>query len=265
MLLPFFRKGRALEERTFGAAVRDGALWIRTMMESESGHASACCDDRMDFDSIGLVGYTRAMELTHDTSAAPPVIAPPAQDDDALYCELIARIAMDDENALGRLYDGTAGRLYALALRITRNAQDAEETVLDVFHQVWRQADQYDATRGRVLAWIMTICRSRALDVLRRRETAETHPDPDALRDNDMDPAADPQHWIELFQRDSAVRRALEQLPTTQRELLGLAFLRGLSHQEITDETGMPLGTVKTHIRKALSALQHVLPNPFAD
>lgn len=235
------------------------------MMESESSYASAYYGDQTGFDSIELVGYTRAMELTHDTSAAPPVIAPPAQDDDSGYRELIARIAADDESALGRLYDGTAGRVYALALRITRNAQDAEETVLDVFHQVWRQADQYDATRGRVLAWIMTICRSRALDTLRRREAAETHPDPDALRDNSADPAADPQHWIELFERDGAVRRALEQLPTAQRELLRLAFLRGLSHQEITDETGMPLGTVKTHIRKALGALQHVLPNPFAD
>ncbi len=225
----------------------------------------ACFDDRPEFDSIACVGYTRAMELTHDTSTTPATVAPSTTDDDPRYRALIARIAGGDEAALAQLYDDTAGRVYALALRITRNAQDAEETALDVYTQVWRQADQYDAARGRALAWIMTICRSRALDLLRRRETAQTHPEPDALRDEAGDASDDPREWVELFQRDSAVRRALEGLPALPRELLKLAFLHGLSHQDIAARSGLPLGTVKTHIRKALNALQSVLPNPFID
>lgn len=234
-------------------------------MEFEDGYTATCCGARPGDDTVAYFRYTRAMEQVHDTSTNPVSAAPPAHDDDALRRDLIARIADGDENALGRLYDDTAGRVYALALRIVRNAQDAEEVALDVYTQVWRNAERYDAARGRVLAWIMTMCRSRALDTLRRRETMETHPEPEMLRASDMIAGDDPQDWIELFERDGQVRRALNRLPQAQRDLLGLAFLRGLSHQEIADETRLPLGTVKSHIRKSLAALREMLPNPFTD
>lgn len=208
------------------------------------------------------VCYDRVMQI--ETEPAPPVLtsAPAAHDTEDAHCrQLITRIAGGDESALADLYDTAVGRAYALALRITRNAQDAEDAVEETFFQIWQRAAQYDAQRGRVLAWVLTICRSRALDLLRRHDPAELHADPAALDEQNGEAAEDPQHLLSMFQRDSAVHAALEQLSDVQRQLVALAFLRDLSHQQIAEYLDMPLGTVKTHIRKALSALQGLLDN----
>ncbi|MBI3777131.1 MAG: sigma-70 family RNA polymerase sigma factor [Gammaproteobacteria bacterium] len=197
-----------------------------------------------------------------ETESAAPVVAPPLvrnDTDDGHYRELIVRITGGDERALADLYDATAGRAYALALRITRNAQDAEDVVEETYFQVWRRADQYDAQRGRVLAWVLTICRSRALDLLRRHDQAELHDDPSSLAGQSDEHATDPQQLIAMFQRDSAVHAAMARLTGVQRQLVAFAFLRDLSHQQIADQLNMPLGTVKTHIRKALAELQSML------
>lgn len=209
------------------------------------------------------VCYDRAMQQIETESAPPAALSPSISNEteDAGYRTLIVRIADADQSALADLYDATAGRAYALALRITRHAQDAEDVVEETYFQIWRRADQYDAQRGRVLAWVLTICRSRALDLLRRHEPAELHADPGALSEQSDDQATDPQQLVAMFQRDSAVHAALAQLTGVQQQLVALAFLRDLSHQQIAEHLDMPLGTVKTHIRKALSALQGLLQN----
>lgn len=209
------------------------------------------------------VCYDRPMQHLETGHVPPAALSPSINNDteDAGYRGLIARIADADESALADLYDATAGRAYALALRITRHAQDAEDVVEETYFQIWRRADQYDAQRGRVLAWVLTICRSRALDLLRRHEQAELHADPGALSEHSDDQATDPQQLVAMFQRDSAVHAALAQLTGVQQQLVALAFLRDLSHQQIAEYLDMPLGTVKTHIRKALSALQGLLQN----
>lgn len=203
------------------------------------------------------------MQQLETESAALAVLRPSTRNDtdDAGYCELLMRITGGDESALADLYDATAGHAYALALRITRNAQDAEDVLEETYFQIWRRADQYDAQRGRVLAWVLTICRSRALDLLRRHDHAELHADPGSLSDQSDEQAADPQQLVAMFQRDSAVHAALEQLTSVQQQLIALAFLRDMSHQQIAEHLTMPLGTVKTHIRKALTALQGLLKN----
>lgn len=216
---------------------------------------------------VSHVCYNRAMQQLETKSAAPvaPCALPGNEVDDARYRECIARIAQGDQRALAQLYDATAGRAYVLALRVTRNAQDAEDVVEAAYFQIWQRADQYDVQRGRVLAWVLTICRSRALDLLRRRDHAELHDDPGALAESGDEQATDPQQLMALFQRDSAVHAALSQLTGVQRQLVALAFLRDFSHQQIAEQLGMPLGTVKTHIRKALAALQDVLRNARVD
>ena len=211
---------------------------------------------------IRQVCYDRAMQI--ETEPALPVVAPPSVSndaDDTRYRALVMRIADGDESALADLYDATAGRGYALALRITRNAQDAEDVVEAAYFQIWRSADQYDAQRGRVLAWVLTICRSRALDLLRRNDPAELHADPGSLSEHGDEHAPDPQQLVAMFQRETAVHAALSQLTGVQQQLIALAFLRDLSHQQIAEHLKMPLGTVKTHIRKALIALQELLKN----
>lgn len=211
--------------------------------------------------SMHHVCYSCAMQQL-ETDLATKVVPPPAtgnDSDDAGYRALVARIADGDESALAALYDATAARLYALALRITRHTHDAEDVVEEAYFQIWRSADQYDRQRGRVLAWMLTICRSRALDLLRKQDRAELGADPELLSDQSDACAVDPQQLISMFQRDSAVHAAIAQLPGEQRQLVALAFLRDLSHQQISEQLKMPLGTVKTHIRKALATMRDLL------
>lgn len=172
---------------------------------------------------------------------------------------LLARITQHDQAALAALYDASASRLYGLALRITGERAAAEEVVSDVYFQVWNQAERYDAQRGRVMAWLLTICRSRALDKLRRRDQAEPHPDPQVLRpDLDCDDN-DPLDLLLALERDSAIHAALATLDGRVRELLALAFFKGLSHEEIAQHTGMPLGSIKSILRRGMQALRPIL------
>ncbi len=208
------------------------------------------------------VCYDQAMQQLETQCVSPavtPVLA--SNMDDAHYRQLMARIADRDESAFAALYDATASRVYALALRITRKAQDAEDVVEETYFQIWQRADQYDMQRGRVLAWVLTICRSRALDLLRRLDHADPHDDPGSLAEQSDEHTTDPQQLMVMFQRDSAVHAAMTQLTGVQRQLVALAFLRDLSHQQIADQLNMPLGTVKTHIRNALTTLRGLLEN----
>ena len=174
-------------------------------------------------------------------------------------CCLVARIAAHDEAALGLLYDSSAKCVYGLARRITGEASAAEEMVSDTYLQIWQQAGRYNASRGRVLAWLLTICRSRALDWRRRQDQAITHPEPEVLRPDLYVGGNEPLDLLQAMQRDSSVRAALARLDDTPRRLLALAFFKGLTHEEIASYTGLPLGTIKTLLRKAMSILKHDL------
>jgi RNA polymerase sigma-70 factor (ECF subfamily) len=164
-----------------------------------------------------------------------------------------------DERAFAALYDATLGKCYALALRITRDRNAAEDVVAATFQQVWLEARNFDPARGRALAWLVTICRSRALDSLRRRDRAATHPDPVSLLGAEPQATDNPAELVSMLEEHSALHAAIAGLPALPRQLLGLAFFRGLSHQEIATELSMPLGTVKTHLRKVQEHLGTLL------
>lgn len=193
-----------------------------------------------------------------DAGAEPPPRAVPNADEARLR-GWIKQISRGDEQALGQLYDATLGRVYGLALRITRNRQAAEEVAEDVYWQVWRQALRFDAARGNALTWLLTITRSRALDSLRRDDEADSHPEPETLIAAEVSKEGDPQDLLEATQRDHRLHAALAQLEALPRQLVALAFFRGLTHEEIASQTELPLGTVKSHIRRALAALKCVL------
>jgi RNA polymerase sigma-70 factor (ECF subfamily) len=144
-------------------------------------------------------------------------------------------------------------------LRIARNAEMAEEVVSDVYMQAWRDAARYDASRGRVLAWLLIMARTRALDALRRDDEAFAHPEPYELVDEPEQQQGNPQDLLSATRAGTALHRALKTLDPVPRQLLALAFFRGLTHSEIVEATGMPLGTVKTHIRRALATLKDML------
>lgn len=193
-----------------------------------------------------------------DQTAPLPQAAADARRDAALAA-LIGRMATGDEGALGEFHDATLGKVYGLALRITGRADAAEDVAAEVYHQAWRQAGRYDAGRGRPLTWLLTLTHSRALDSLRRRDAADSHPEPDSLAEPQAAPRVDPLDLLLGVERDGALHAALARLAPIQRQLLALAFYRDLSHQEIAEHTRLPLGTVKTHVRKGLAALRSAL------
>ena len=198
--------------------------------------------------------------------AVPEVTEPPLEDGagsptklDAELRAVIARMARQDERALERLYDLTFGKVYAVALRILRNEETAEEVVEDTYWQAWREATRYDPARGRPLTWLLTICRSRALDALRRREPAELTGDVESLQSDVAAEKTDPYDLLLALQRSSAIHAAIETLKPQVRQLVALAFFRGLTRQEIADACNMPLGTVKVTLFRACQQLKDCL------
>lgn len=180
----------------------------------------------------------------------------PMSDDESMLRDCVSAIARLDQLALAKLYDLTVSRVYSVALRIVRHPHLAEEVVSDVYMQVWRDAARYDVARGRVLAWLLIISRSRALDILRRQEEAFSHPDPYDLIAEPESGEKTAHDLLAAAQAGTALRTAIETLTPLQKQLLSLAFFRGLSHSEIVEQSGIPLGTVKTHIRRALTTLR---------
>ena len=186
---------------------------------------------------------------------------PDAGPDDALVA-LLARVAVRDESALGELYDRTSTRVYGLALRVLRDPAAAEEATLDVYHQVWRQADRYEPERGAPLGWLLTLGRTRAIDLARSRARSSRRED-DLERALDMvDPSTGPDVRSADAQDAARVRRAIAQLPPGPREAILAAYFTGMSHTEVAAALGVPLGTIKTRIRTGLVQLKRILSEP---
>lgn len=203
-------------------------------------------------------GYNQGMPNPDNPSVCMEM--PPAfNEQETLLTAWLEKIAAKDESALAAFYDATVNRVYGLALRITRASHVAEEVTSDVYWQVWQQADRYDAARGKVLTWLLTLCRSRALDALRRRDPAESCAEPELLMTDSHSSNDDPLGLLLMVERDNTLHAALKTLDSTPRQLLALAFFKGLSHQEIADYTGMPLGSVKSVLRNAMGALKPIL------
>lgn len=175
---------------------------------------------------------------------------------ESVLAALVARIAQGDAKALAELYDATSGRIFAMARGITRNARCAEEVTEDVYWQAWRQALRFDPQRGSVVAWLLALARSRALDHLRRADPAQAHPEPEALIADTPAEEASPPELLSTAQAEKRLNAALQSLDAQPRQLLALAFYRGLTHEEIAAQTHLPLGTVKSHIRRALALLR---------
>jgi len=173
-----------------------------------------------------------------------------AEDSDA-----VARMVDGDQEGLAALYDRHGRFVYSLALRIVRDQAEAEDVTQDVFVQVWRQAERFDAARGSVLGWLLNIARARAIDVVRRRG-ARPQPmgDTAALDASDSTPGQDAQ--FEWAQRTKEVRSAVDALPVVQRLAVELAFFDGLTHAQIAEQLDLPLGTVKTRVRSGLLRLR---------
>lgn len=178
---------------------------------------------------------------------------------------LISRLMAGDERALGELYDRCGAMAYSLAAAIVADATDAEEVVAEAFAQIWRSAASYDPSRGNVIAWLTTIVRSRALDLLRsQRRRARALDEAVAFSDDSEAPGMstsvqDADRRAELSEAQTLVRRSLGALPAPQRLVLELAYFGGLSQSEIAEHLNEPLGTVKTRMRSGMEKLRQQL------
>ena len=174
---------------------------------------------------------------------------------------LVRRMAAGDEQALGALYDRWSAVVHGVVSRVLRQPDDVEDVVEETFWQAWRQAERFDASRGAVQTWLLTIARSRALDrvrsVRRRREEPLEGDDGQVVVQQVAE--GDPSLDAEASERRRMVVTALAGLPTEQRQALELGYFGGLSQTEIADRTGQPLGTVKTRMRLALQKLRSQL------
>lgn len=171
----------------------------------------------------------------------------PNQKDDAA---LIARMRAGDQTAMADLYDRYSGVVYGVALRVLANTTAAEDVVQEVFLQLWRNPQAFNADRGRLAPWLAVIARNRAIDHLRKRPIEDDIDELPISTGVDLEDEAARKLAIER------VRGVLTQLPQDQRKALEMAFFEGMTHSEIAGKTGEPLGTVKTRIRTGLLALR---------
>jgi RNA polymerase sigma-70 factor (ECF subfamily) len=209
-----------------------------------------CADESVGGkDSVTLGGETRIV-------TSPP--EPPPTDAETRQAELIRDAARGDQQALASLYDATSRTVYGLLLRILRDPATAEEVLFDVYAQVWRQAAAYSRERGKPLAWLTTIARSRAIDRLRRgrQEQHLAAPLDEAMRASVGESV---EEGVLAGEVRAVVRAALDALAPEQREVIELAYYGGMSHSEIAAARGLPLGTVKTRTRLGMMRLREML------
>lgn len=173
------------------------------------------------------------------------------------FADLVDRVArMRDRGAFARLFDHFAPRINAYLLRLGTDNGSAEELTQEVMVTLWRKAELFDRTKSSVATWLFRIARNRRIDAVRRDKSALLDPDDPILHPAAMDDAAE---VFDAGQREERVRNALKELPLEQIELIDLAFFQGLSHSQIAERTGLPLGTVKSRIRLAFSRLRRHL------
>jgi RNA polymerase sigma-70 factor (ECF subfamily) len=169
--------------------------------------------------------------------------------------ELLRRCAEGDRMAFRRLYELQSPRLYAVALRITRQSSLAADAVHDALLQVWQNAGRFDVNRGNPEAWLVSLVRYRALDIARR--SVREVPGLELPDTEDDDP--DPLSRLIGTAEGEALRRCLNMLEPDRRRLIVMAFIDGLSHSELAARLNQPLGTVKSWIRRSLLSLKRCL------
>lgn len=182
-----------------------------------------------------------------------------AESPDTQLIALIDRVALADESALRELYELTSSKLYGVAVRVVSNRSWAEDVLQEAFINIWRIAGDYKATLSPPMAWLCLIVRSRGLDFLRRRNSdradAVQELD-DVMSDTIEGDSANPMDTALAGEQAWALHQCLSQLGNKQREVVSLAYLRDLSHGELADQLKLPLGTVKTWIRRGLEQLR---------
>lgn len=188
----------------------------------------------------------------------PALVGIDADDESGELRALLARCARADGRALEELYARVAPRLLGCLVRILRERDRAEDALQDVFVQIWQRAAQFDASRGQPLAWLVSMARYRAIDLVRARRPVRAFEEGEAEALPSLT-ARDPSEELVSARAGAALDRCLGRLSDSQRRCLDLAYFNGLSHDEVAAAVQSPLGTVKSWIRRGLESLRECM------
>ncbi len=188
----------------------------------------------------------------------PVAVAPAPPGGGPSDLELMRGLQAEDAEALSQLYDRYSGILKALILRVLHNETEADDLLQEIFMEIWRQAKNFSAQKGKPLGWMVTLARRRAIDALRKKQAysraeerlqMETEQQPEAWVHNST------QEEIVLGDTRVLVRDVISRLPPPQQQAVELAFFQGMSQREIAAHTNTPLGTVKTRLELGLKKI----------
>jgi RNA polymerase sigma-70 factor (ECF subfamily) len=184
---------------------------------------------------------------------------PPDNED---LARLLSRVALGDRRAFEQLYHATSGYLMSIAWRVLQHRDLAEEVLQDAFVKVWHSAGLYDARLGLPMTWLINIVRNRAIDLRRSRSGAliNAHGDDDSAEIDSMAAhGAGPEQWLDTAIHRIGVQECMGQLTSPQRQALALVYYQGLTHVEVAQALGAPLGTAKAWVRRGLDYLRACL------
>jgi RNA polymerase sigma-70 factor (ECF subfamily) len=187
------------------------------------------------------------------------VLTPKQNDDVSSDAALVQQLLRRDVRAFEQLYDRHSRIVYGLVLRILQQASTAEEVVQDIFLQLWRNASQYQASRGPFMPWLLTLARNRALDTLRLKSERQRRREDQTEELPQISQAPEYERALDEKRRAEVVRSLMSSLTAPQKKAIELAYFEGLSHSEIAEALHEPLGTVKSWIRNGLIRLREGL------
>lgn len=167
--------------------------------------------------------------------------------------------AQGNKDAFGKLYQATSGKLFSVSLHLLRRNDWAEDVLQDAYVRIWHSAADYHAEKGSVMTWMISITRYRALDILKSRRVKAEHLDISDQLEDDAGNEVQPGEAIGLVREKVKLDDCMQGLTDEHRQSIQLAYFNGLSHQEITEHTGSPLGSVKSWIRRGLTQLKRCL------
>jgi len=182
--------------------------------------------------------------------------------------ELMNRVQNGDSKALRQIYGSYKSILFGLIVSILKDREEAEDCLQEVFTQLWEKADRFDASKGNLYSFIVTMARNKAIDRIRSRAYKDSKQEDHTISDFSLTPESDfnnPEEDLELTERANLVRSALQKLSSKEREVLKVAYYGGMSQTEISEKMEIPLGTVKYRMRQGMIKLKDFLKQDITE